>query len=152
MLVTGAIAIVAVAGLVLSTVGWMRATALNDSRTTVLLAAESFVHDLSNYDYVDVDQDFQAVLNDSTDGFKAQFANTASRLKASITDKEASGRGGIRDAAVAGISTDRATVLVIVDQTVVEENPQAQHLARGHLRLTLVRRDGAWLVEKLENL
>lgn len=156
MKATAAAAVVVMLGLVaalaLALLQHGRDQALSDSRASALGAARTFAVDLANYDYSEVDQAFQTVIDHSTGQFRDEFGKAAPDRAAAITRKQASATGKVLDAAVVDLSGDRATVIAFVDQTVVEANPQSTQVARGRLRLTLVRSGGGWLVSKLENL
>jgi Mce-associated membrane protein len=127
-------------------------SALNDARSAALNAATTLALDATNYDYRQIDQDYQAVIDRSTGDFRQLFLAASAGAKKKIIDFQARSQGKIYDAAVRDITIDRATVLVILDQQVVNSSPDGPRAERDRLRLTLVRSDGSWLVSKLESL
>ena len=126
--------------------------AVDDARSAALSAARTFVVDATNYDYEQIDEEFQGVLDRSTGEFRQKFLASSAEAKGKITQFQARSRGQVDDAAVRDVTTDTATVLVVADQQVVNTSPDGQRAERDRLRLTLVRSGGRWLVSKLESL
>jgi Mce-associated membrane protein len=126
--------------------------ALDDARSAALNAARTLALDATTYDYQQVDQDYQAVVDRSTGDFRQRFLASSAAAKKKITDFKARSQGRIDDAAVRDVTTDSATVLVILDQQVVNTSLDGPRFERDRLRLTLVRSGGSWLVSRLDSL
>jgi Mce-associated membrane protein len=151
--VMAAVAAVAVLiALLLAGIRVMHDGAVGDARSAALSAARTFVVDATNYDYQQIDEEFQGVLDRSTGEFRQTFLASSAQAKGKITQFQARSRGQVDDAAVRDVTTDSATVLVVADQQVVNTSPDGPRTERDRLRLTLVRSDGRWLVSKLESL
>ena len=151
--VMAAVAAVAVLiALLLAGIRVMHDSAVDDARAAALGAATTFVVDATNYDYQQIDEEFQGVLDRSTGEFRQTFLASSAQAKGKITQFQARSRGQVDDAAVRDVTADSATVLVVADQQVVNTSPDGPRTERDRLRLTLVRSGGRWLVSKLESL
>jgi len=150
LLVAAIVAVVALAGLVLAELHIASSTSANDNRASAVAAARAFANSLASYDYNSVDQDFQAVLDKSTGEFKQKFSSSSAAQQAKIVKFQATATGTVYDAAATDVTSDRATVLVFVDQRVTNTSLQAPAVEKDRLRLTLVRSGNDWLVSRLE--
>ena len=119
----------------------------------VLQSARGFSEDLTNFDGATIDADFDAITARATGDFRAQadqFFST--EVRSQLKKAQASSRGEIRSAYVQTVDGDRATVFVVVDQTIANNaspQPQADTL---RMELGLVQRDGTWKVERVSVL
>jgi Mce-associated membrane protein len=141
-----------IAAVVVTQIRLHNANAESDARATALVAAKTFSAELSTYDYHHLDSDFGAVVNHSTGKFKTDFSKASKDLEPLITKYQATSAGKVSAAGVSDATTDRATVIVFVDQTVRNTNSPQPRVDRNRLRLTLTHASGAWLVEKVEIL
>jgi hypothetical protein len=80
------------------------------------------------------------------------FLATAVQSRAKIIDFHATSTGIVYDAAVKDVSTDSASVRLILNQKVVNTGLDAPNVERDRIRVSLVRTGGHWLVSKLQNL
>jgi Mce-associated membrane protein len=141
-----------IAAVVVTQIRLHNANAESDARATALVAAKTFSAELSTYDYHHLDSDFGAVVNHSTGKFKTDFSKASKDLEPLITKYQATSAGKVSAAGVSDATTDRATVIVFVDQTVRNTNSPQPRVDRNRLRLTLTHASGSWLVEKVEIL
>jgi len=147
----GGLVAVLVAGLAVQTVRLSRVSSPDEQRS-VLAAARSFAVEAATYDYRHVDQDYQTVVDHSTGSFRQQFLANSTAQKRKIVDFQGQSIARVDDAAVRDLSGDTATVILFLDQKVINSSLQAPRLEQDRLRLTLVRRGGAWLVSVLETI
>jgi Mce-associated membrane protein len=141
-----------IAAVVVTQVRLHNANALSDARATALVSARTFAAELSTYDYHHLDRDFGTVVNHSTGKFKTDFSKASKDLEPLITKYQATSTGNVSAAGLSDATTDRATVVVFVDQTVRNSNAPQPRVDRNRLRLTLTHSNGSWLVEKVEIL
>jgi Mce-associated membrane protein len=141
-----------IAAVVVTQVRLHNANALSDARATALVSARTFAAELSTYDYHHLDRDFGTVVSHSTGKFKTDFSKASKDLEPLITKYQATSAGDVSAAGVSDATTDHATVIAFVDQTVRNTNSPQPRVDRNRLRLTLTHASGSWLVEKVEIL
>ncbi|MGN6692864.1 MAG: hypothetical protein ACTHN0_01700 [Aquihabitans sp.] len=128
-------------------------TATDGSAAAVLRSARGFSEDLTNFDGATIDKDFDAITARATGEFRSQADQFfSSDVRSQLKKAQASSRGEIRSAYVQSVDGDRATVFVVVDQTIANNaspQPQADTL---RMELGLVQRDGTWKVERVSVL
>jgi hypothetical protein len=128
-------------------------TAASPQAQDVRSAAVAFSKALTNFDGSTIDRDFDRLIGLSTGGFQDQadqFFNTKTRV--ALKKAQASSRGEVRQAFVQSISGAKASVFVVVDQTIANNKspqPQADTL---RMDLTLKATKGTWLVDQVEVL
>ena len=150
--VTGLGVAMLIAALLWTTVKLHNSDAVTDARATALAAAKTFSLELSTYDYHTLDKDFGAVIDHSTGTFKTDFTKASKDLEPLITKYQATSRGRVAAAGVQDATTDTATVVLFVDQTVKNSNATTPRVDRNRLRVTLVHSGNGWLVNKVEIL
>jgi len=144
---------VALAALLLEDPGAARA---DRARESALAAARERTTALTSYDHRSLDEDFAAVLETATGSFEAEYRRTTEQLRATFLQQRAMAQAqvvavGLESAHVDGDGPDRAVAVVAVDQ-VIRVAGAAPRTERNRLRMELVRRDGTWLVERVERL
>jgi len=139
-------------GLLLAGIRVMHDGSVDDARSAALSAATTFVVQATNYDYQQIDDEFQSVIDRSTGEFRQKFLAASAGAKKKIVDFQARSQGVVEDAAVRDVTTDSATVLVVADQQVLNTSPDGPRAEHDRLRVTLLRSGGRWLVSKLESL
>lgn len=116
----------------------------------VLSSARAFSEDLTNFDGATIDRDFDAITDRATGEFRSQADQFfSSDVRSQLKTAQASSRGEIRSAYVQSVDGNRATVFVVVDQTIANNaspQPQADTL---RMELGLVQRQGSWKVERV---
>jgi Mce-associated membrane protein len=152
LLAAVAVAAALVTALIVTYVRLVQSNAVSDARSTALAAAKGFATELSSYDYQHLDQDFGSVVKHSADPFKSQFSRASKDLAPLIRKYQASSAGIVVGAGVSDATTDRATVVVFVDQTVRNTNSPTPRVDRNRLRLTLTHGGGGWLIDRVEVL
>jgi Mce-associated membrane protein len=115
-------------------------------------AGRAAATNMLTYDYTSLDQDFAWVVEDGTTTFTKTFSDTADNVKELAEATSAHSEVEIRDAGVHVTDEDQATVLVAADQTITEADKAAEEVQRWRIKLTLVKHDGRWLVDRLDLL
>lgn len=128
-------------------------TAGDGAPAAVLRSARGFSEDLTNFDGATIDDDFDAITDRATGEFRSQADQFfSSDVRSQLKKAQASSRGEIRSAYVQSVDGDRATVFVVVDQTIANNaspQPQADTL---RMELGLVRQGEVWKVERVSVL
>lgn len=128
-------------------------SAPTEQSAELLRSARAFAKDLTNFDGATIDRDFDRITARATGDFRSQADQFfSSDVRAQLKEAQASSRGEVRSAFVQEVDGDRGTVFVVVDQTIANNaspQPQADTL---RMELGLVRRDGAWKVERVSVL
>lgn len=121
-----------------------------DARRSAIAAARSYAADIASYDYRSLDKDFARVTAHSTGTFRGQFAKASKDLKPLIEQYHATATGKVIAVGLSKSSTDRATAVVFVDQTVTNDNAKTPRVDRNRMTMDLVRRNGTWLISGVQ--
>lgn len=124
-------------------------------RRGALAAARERTLALTSYDARRLDQAAAEVQKTATGDFEREYADTIAELRATLESSAAVATSEVVGAGLESLrsegGTDRAVVVVAVDQT-IRTAGAAPRLERNRLRMTLVRPAGTWLVERVERL
>jgi Mce-associated membrane protein len=125
-------------------------------RESALAAARERTLALTTYDHRSLDQDFAAVLETATGEFATEYLRTTAQLRGTFEQTRAVAvaevvGAGLESADVDGEGPPRAVAVVAVDQVIQTANAPPR-TERNRLRMTLQRRGGTWLVERVERL
>ena len=128
----------------------------DDTRASALAAATERAETLTTYDHRTLDASFASVLETATGEFEADYKKTTEQLRPTFTQTKAVAAGevvaaGIETAELEGDDPDRVVVVLAVDQVITTSGAPAR-TERNRIRMTLVRPDGTWLVEKVQRL
>jgi Mce-associated membrane protein len=124
--------------------------AVDGRNQAALSAARQAAVTLLTYDYRHLDQDFAAVLNGSTGGFKKDFASRQSTAKSLFVQGKAIAGGQVLDAAVVSSTPTSATALVVIDQSVKNVSVPNGTVKHYRMQLKLSKVGSAWLVSDVE--
>lgn len=124
-------------------------------RRSALAAARERTTDLTSYDHRRLDEDVAVVQKTATGDFEREYEQTIARLRATLERTQAVATAEVVGAGLESLSsdagTDRAVVVVAVDQTIRTAGAAAR-VERNRLRMTLVRPADTWLVERVDRL
>ena len=110
-------------------------------------AAKTYAVDLTTYDYTSLDHDFGWVTNGATASFAKEYASANAPLRTVITKLKARATGTVTDAAATAKSSSKVEVLLFVDQTIVNGTDSKKRTERNRVVMTMVHRDGRWIVD-----
>jgi Mce-associated membrane protein len=110
-------------------------------------AAKTYAVDLTTYDYTSLDHDFGWVTNGATASFAKEYATANAPLRTVITKLKARATGTVTDAAATARSSSKVEVLLFVDQTIVNGTDSKKRTERNRVVMTMVHRDGRWIVD-----
>ncbi|MBA3744414.1 hypothetical protein [Sporichthya sp.] len=124
----------------------------SSERREALAAAESFATTLSSYDHTRLEQDFAAVMANSTGSFKSEYTVASEALRTLITKLHGTASGKVLNAGLVSYGNGEAQVILFVDQTVTNDSTKQPRLDRTRMRLGLEKQDGRWLISSLDLL
>lgn len=119
-------------------------------RLDVLGAATSAAEDMTTYNYRRLDRDFAWVDEGGTASFKKEYAAATEQLRKVVTKLKGKAVGAVLEAAVTLDGTDRATVLLFVDQTITNGKDSKIRTEHNRVVISMVKRGGDWLVDDVE--
>lgn len=154
-LLVPSLALAVVVLLVLTTVFGLKVRSDNkqdDARAAAVAAATAYAVDLTTYDHARLEADFAKVLDNSTGTFKSEYTAASASLRELIAKFKATATGKVLDTAVLSSNTDRATILLFVDQTVSNNNSKTPRVDRSRMKMVLEKQGGRWLISSLDLL
>lgn len=123
-------------------------------RASALRAATAYGGYLSSYSYKDLSDptsSWSEVESHSTASYRKSFNSTKSELTSLIKDYKASASGKVTAAGVSSSTSNRAVVLLFVNQTVTNSTQKSGAQTQPfRVRLTLLRRHGEWLIDAVQ--
>lgn len=122
---------------------------LASARAQATSAARVVATEMATYSYQSLNKEFAAVERHSTPSFAATFKKQSSSLVSTLQKYKATSSGTVRVAGVVQASASSAQVLVIVDQTIHNTAISTPSPQVNGLLLTMVHRDGHWLLERV---
>ncbi|ROO91194.1 Mce-associated membrane protein [Actinocorallia herbida] len=129
-----------------------RSTLSEDQINKAVRTAAASAQHISSWDYRTIEQDIDQVLDETTGDFHKAYEASAAKLLQTAPTQEAVTVGMTSKAGVEAIKDDGSvTVLVFLNQQTTSKDAEA-HIEQHRLRLTMVDKDGEWLVSKLEVL
>ncbi|MGQ0847315.1 MAG: Mce protein [Sporichthyaceae bacterium] len=125
-------------------------TEREDARRAAVAAATGYAVDLTTYDHARLDADFQKVLDNSVGEFRSEYTAASDSLRKFIAQFKAKATGKVLESAVLSGDSERAVVLLFVDQTVANANSKETRIDRSRMRMELEKQDGRWLISGLD--
>ncbi len=118
-----------------------------------LTAAENYVVMLTSVDSDALDKHVADVLDGSTGEFNDSYAKTASgQHSRHVVNNRVKTHGKVVESAVKSASTNKAQVLLMVDQSVSSLATPEPQIDRSRIKMTMQKIDGRWLASKVELL
>jgi len=119
-----------------------------------LTAAREAGRVLFSYDYRHLDDDFSKAISLTTGDFTGEYRDFADKVvKPVAAENQVVVTATVSQAGTTGQTTpDQVVALVFVDQTTTSTKVTDQGVDHSRVRMTLVERDGRWLVSKVEAL
>ncbi len=132
--------------------GWMafQQRQLNAARDAAQATAVNYAQILTSIDSDKVDDNFKKVLDGATGEFKDMYSQSSVELRQLLVENKATAHGVVIESAVQSISTDKAVVLLFVDQSVSNTKLPDPRIDRSRMKMTLEKVDGAWRASKVE--
>ncbi|WP_019928154.1 hypothetical protein [Nocardia sp. BMG111209] len=115
-------------------------------------AACDFGREVSNYDYSDIENYFQRVLNRTTGEFHDNFRDALPTLRTKLVGLHAHSDGTVVECTPGAADGDRQGARLVVNQTVItDETNREPRSGVWAFALTLNRVGDDWLVSDLQN-
>lgn len=127
------------------------ASADSASRQDVRAATERFATAINSYDVTDLDEYVERVEPLLTDELAEQFKASTRDLLAKFEAAKIVSKGKVGQVAVDSIDRDSAEAIAAITITTEPENVQYGQ-PRLRWRVSLVKKDGDWLVENFSNV
>jgi Mce-associated membrane protein len=128
---------------------WEQHTLDNASQAARQTAID-YAEVLTSIDSNNLDQNFAEVLNGATGDFKDMYTKDSMQLRQLLIDNKATAQGVVIDSAIESESTDKVTVLLLVDQTVTNTARPDARSDSSRLKITMEKVDNRWLASKVE--
>lgn len=123
---------------------------LDQAQEAAQRAAVSYAQVLTSVDSNNVDENFQQVLDGATGEFKDMYSKSSVELRQLLIENKATAHGVVVESAVQEASTNRAVVLLFVDQSVTNTKLPDPRIDRSRMKMTLEKVDGRWRASKVE--
>jgi Mce-associated membrane protein len=153
-LVIEAVSFVVIVGLavalIISQVQLANQNSLNAYRASAVAAAKAYAHDVASYSYLHLHRDFGRVESESTPSFRRDFIRSSGSLSKVLVQYKATASAKVLEAGVSSISSNKAVVLVFVNQSVANSTQQGASTDDSRIKVTLVRDGGRWLLQDLK--
>lgn len=155
-LLAGAIAFLVVAALALAVIGGILAVRVHAAeqeqqrRQAILQAARQEAIYLTSLDYKTIEKDLQRIMQGATGEVEQMFADRSDVFQKTLSKNEVVTTGEVLSAGLASADHDSAKVLLVVDSTVKNKEVPKGAIRHYRMWMTLVRKDGQWLVSKLD--
>ena len=122
------------------------------ARTASTAAARSAVQAVLSYDYRHLDSDFAAARKLLSPSFQKDYDQTTKAVEPTAKQYHAVVTADVSAAGVRNVTPDSAVVLLFVNQTSTNTKHSAPRIDQSRVRVTMVHRNGTWLLDKLEAL
>lgn len=123
------------------------------ARSSALDAARTSARLVFSYDYRHLAQDFKAGRAVTTGQFQGEYDKTTAKLVTDVAPRyKAVVVADVSDAGVVSATTDQVVALVFLNQQSSSSLVAAPKITQSRLEMTLVRKEGRWLVEKIKAL
>ncbi len=122
----------------------------DELRRTATEDATRLVVQLASYDHTDVDANIEAVVAEATLGFAERYREVSEGLRELLTSGQGTSTGTVTHAGVQSVDTERAVVLVFLDQEVTNVTVPDGRVDASRMVVTLVRDGDRWLLDAAE--
>lgn len=129
------------------------AAAVDEARGEAVRAARTAATAILSYDYRHLDADFAKGRAFTAPPFAEQYARTtADAVKQVATDTKASVVAQVAAVGVEQASAHRVVVVLFVNQTTTSTRLERPQVDQNRVEMTMVERDGRWLVSQVSGL
>ncbi len=153
-----AVAVLVVAGLILSLIEWnssqSKLNSQNSLRASATKAASTYGVAFGSYDYRNLHgptAPWTVIEDHATASFRSDYQRTSSALEPTIVAYKATATATVPVSAVSTVSSSKAVVLLQLSQTITnstqKNGPQSQQFI---VVMTLQRHKGQWLIDNVQ--
>ncbi|MEH3033444.1 MAG: hypothetical protein PGN07_05230 [Aeromicrobium erythreum] len=145
---TPVLVVLAVLGVLVAVllVAWRQAGADERSERAALAVARERAQQITTYDQATFDDDVAWARTGATARFRREYAAANAPIREAAERLRARASGRVVRAAATARGDDRVQVLLFVDQTLTRAGRE-QRTQESRLVMTMVHRDGRWLVD-----
>lgn len=118
-------------------------------RQAILAAARQEALHLTSLSYKTADEDVRRVLQGATGGFKKRFSSQAKGIKQVLDQAKVVSTGTVREAGIASIDQNSATVLLAMGGSVQNAKTPRGSPRQYRFKMTLQHDGGRWLVSRM---
>jgi Mce-associated membrane protein len=106
---------------------------------------------MTTYDFQTLEEDFSWIDQVGTERFRKDFTRASKPVQRAIRLTRTEAEGEVMASAVRLVDETHATVVLFVDQLLVDRSSPEPKLDPIRLRIKLVEDDGRWLVDRIES-
>jgi Mce-associated membrane protein len=117
--------------------------------TSALQAAKTYAVEVGGYNFQNMNQDFGAVLADSTPAFRANFSQASGALRSTLVKYHASATAKVVAAGLVSSTSTSAVALVFLDQSVTNSLQKSATTDRTQVEINLLLQKGKWLINNV---
>jgi Mce-associated membrane protein len=149
--VLGAVSVGLLTVLIIGFISWQHQRDVNSDRADVQTLARQYAIDFGTYDYQHLDADFKKVESHLTASFKKSYATSSAGLAPTVVQYKGKAVATVQGVGVTTVSSSKATVVILLDQTVTTTQSSTPRIDRNRLVMKLVHQHGTWLIESLNS-
>ncbi len=146
-LILGLISICLAVALVVTMLELTSKNALESARTSALAAARNYSVEIASYNYQHLNQDFGAVMADSTPSWQRDYSQASNDIKSILVKFDSSAQATILSAGLVSATTTRAVAVVFLEQTITNSEQRTPSSTRSQIEMTLDYSKGKWLID-----
>lgn len=117
-----------------------------DARTGVLVAAADLSQRVLTYHHDTFDQDLEVAAARLTPAFREEYDSAMEQVRANTEKNKISQEATAVSSAIISATSEKAQVLVFINQETSSAKTKASQLVRNRLVVDLVREDGDWAI------
>jgi Mce-associated membrane protein len=117
-----------------------------DARTGVLVAAADLSQRVLTYHHDTFDQDLDVAAARLTPAFRKEYDSAMEQVRANTEKNKISQEATAVSSAIISATSEKAQVLVFINQETSSAKTKASQLVRNRLVVDLVREDGDWAI------
>lgn len=117
-----------------------------DARTGVLVAAADLSQRVLTYHHDTFDQDLEVAAARLTPTFREEYDSAMEQVRANTEKNKISQEATAVSSAIISATSEKAQVLVFINQETSSAKTKASQLVRNRLVVDLVREDGDWAI------
>lgn len=127
--------------------------ATETAREEAVAASRDAARLLFSYDHTTLDDDFARGLAVTTGDFREEYTRTTKDVVADVArEYRAVVQADVAESAVVRAQPDEVTTLVFLNQATTSTRVEGQQVDASRVLMTLVDRDGRWLVSRVDAL
>lgn len=140
------VAVVVIGALRLTNSGDGSATRTLQLQRSAVTTATSYTTVFATYDYRHLDRDFAVTESHAVNPFLDQYRKETAQIRDQLVKAKSRSTGKVRSAGIVSLHGSTAVVDLFLDQTISNAGSSQPRTDPQRVQMTLVRRDGTWLI------